>query len=286
VPTTSLVLAAESVKIIGCLAAFQFRKDSGGWAAFRGWNLRGSLVAAGLPSVTYVFQNYCVQIAYQNLDGVVFNVLNQSKILFTAIFVFLIAGRRQSPPQIVALVLVTCAGILVSMPKADETAALSRENQDRQGLGVMCALAAAALSGVGSGITEWALRNGNRNNYLLSLELAAMGLIVILGGLLTGVTADGAVWRTEGLFTRWRFVTVVPVMAQGLSGILVGIVTKISGGVRKVLATICGLILTCFIQQLVYGGYPSFSVILAVPLVASGVYLHATNPPKVSSAEL
>lgn len=34
------------------------------------------------------------QVAYQKLDGIVFNILNQTKMLFTALFVFLIVGRR------------------------------------------------------------------------------------------------------------------------------------------------------------------------------------------------
>lgn len=32
------------------------------------------------------------QVAYQKLDGIVFNILNQTKMLFTALFVFLIVG--------------------------------------------------------------------------------------------------------------------------------------------------------------------------------------------------
>ena len=35
-----------------------------------------------------------VQVAYQKLDGLVFNILNQTKMLFTAFFVYLIVGRR------------------------------------------------------------------------------------------------------------------------------------------------------------------------------------------------
>ncbi|CAE7785766.1 unnamed protein product [Symbiodinium pilosum] len=54
-------------------------------------------MAAGVPSLTYLLQNLCIQAAYQKLDGLVFNILNQTKMLFTALFVYLILGRRQSP---------------------------------------------------------------------------------------------------------------------------------------------------------------------------------------------
>merc|ERR1719460_2990356 len=80
----------------------------------RGWTLRRSLLVAGLPSFTYLAQNICIQIAYQNIDGVVFNILNQSKMPFTALFSFLIIGRRQSRIQCVALLVVSIAGFLIA----------------------------------------------------------------------------------------------------------------------------------------------------------------------------
>merc|ERR1719443_2304605 len=81
---------------------------------FRGWSLREAVLLAGLPSLTYLAQNLCIQIAYQNIDGVVFNILNQSKMPFTALFSFLIMGRRQSRIQCLALLAVTIAGVLIA----------------------------------------------------------------------------------------------------------------------------------------------------------------------------
>jgi len=280
-PTSSLVLAGELVKILGCLP--MLCHEGSGRHALGSWTLRSSLVAAGIPSVTYLVQNYCVQIAYQSLDGVVFNVLNQSKALFTALFAFLIVGRQQSRMQCAALVLVTLGGVLVSVSSRG-AAGNAGEQRGRSTIGVACALLAAALSGLGSGITEWALRRGRRNPFLLSTELAILGCILILASLLLGLTADSEVWRREGLFARWRLLTMVPVLTQSLGGILVGVITKVAGGVQKVLATICGLILSCVLQQVLYGGLPQPSVCVSVPLVAVGIYLHASYPPKIAGS--
>merc|ERR1711971_1497488 len=92
--------------------------------------------------------------------------------------------------------------------------------------------------------------------------------------------------RREGLFSRSTFWTVVPVISIGFSGILVGFVTKVAGGVRKVLATITGLVLTCILQHcssFTSGSsatnLPLSANLFAVPLVAVGVYLHASFPP-------
>ena len=53
-------------------------------------------------------------------DGVVFNILNQTKMLFTAFFVYLIVGRRQSRMQCVALLIISMAGVLVSYSQITE----------------------------------------------------------------------------------------------------------------------------------------------------------------------
>ena len=50
------------------------------------------------------------------------------------------------------------------------------------------------------------------------------------------------------------------------------------------MATICGLILTCMLQQLVLALDLSWTVLAAVPLVAGGIYLHATYPPRPQTA--
>lgn len=277
-PTASLVLGGELAKICFCLWVLL----RGGTHVFNNWTLKGSMVAAGLPSVTYLIQNYCIQIAYQNLDGVAFNVLNQTKALFTALFAFLIAGRRQSRVQCIALLLVTAAAILVSMPAGSKGG--GSKQAENSALGILCALAAAVLSGLGAGITEWAMRRQQRDNYLLSLEIGVLGCCILYCNLLLGWTEESEIWWREGLFTRWRPLTLVPVLTQGFAGIIVGIVTKIAGGVRKILATICGLILTCVLQQLTEGVLPPLSVCVAVPVVAVGIYLHASYPPQAPAS--
>ena len=81
---------------------------NGGWPTAESWIAR-LLVPLRSP-VDYLFSPECMppgqgqcrtaghirlcdsQVAYQKLDGIVFNILNQTKMLFTALFVFLIVG--------------------------------------------------------------------------------------------------------------------------------------------------------------------------------------------------
>ena len=49
--------------------------------ALKGWTFAGSVKAAGAPAVVYAFQNIMIQTAYANMDGLTFNLMNQTKIL-------------------------------------------------------------------------------------------------------------------------------------------------------------------------------------------------------------
>ncbi len=51
----------------------------------------------------YSVQNTLTQLAYRHLDGLTFNLLNQTKTLFAALCVFLLMGNGQTPRQMVAL---------------------------------------------------------------------------------------------------------------------------------------------------------------------------------------
>lgn len=278
-PTSSLVLGAEVAKTLGCIA--MMKSEGSLRDVLRGWNLRTAILMAGLPSVTYLVQNWCIQVAYQNIDGIVFNILNQSKMPFTAIFTFLIMGRRQSRIQCMALLAVTLAGILIaSNAPVNGTNGSPNNGHSQWGVGIACVLLGSALSGLGSGITEWILQGQKRNSYLFSAEMAIFGSLTILCGLaFDRRSSEAQVWREEGLFARWTWYTFIPVLTQGLGGIVVGLITKLAGGVKKGFAVICGLIFTCMWKCFVYGEPLSAQVFLAVPLVGGSIYLHAKYPP-------
>ena len=56
----------------------------------RGWTVAGSLFAAGMPAAIYAFQNLCITTATRRLEPLVFNCLNQTKILWTALFLYFV----------------------------------------------------------------------------------------------------------------------------------------------------------------------------------------------------
>jgi UDP-sugar transporter A1/2/3 len=295
--TSSLVLGAELAKILGCLAMLHASGELR--YVLKGYSVQRAVVLCALPASTYLVQNYCIQVAYQNIDSVVFNILNQSKMLFTAFFSFAIMGRRQSRVQCIALLMVTIAGILISWRSHSDSLSSSATNgqnghsssnghtnghNGQNGhsnwmLGVPCVVVASALSGLGSGLTEWIVQGQKRNTYLFSAEMAVLGCLTILFSLVFDMSPDSSRFREKGLLHGWTLFTLIPVLTQGLGGIIVGLITKTSGGVKKGFAVICGLLLTCAWKCLVDGQPLSLPVCVAVPMVGGSIYLHAKFPP-------
>ena len=129
------------------------------------------------------------EVAYQKLDGIVFNILNQTKMLFTALFVYLMLGRRQSPVQCCALVLLSFSGVLVSLSEARASQPQSASAESFW-MGIFCIVSASALSGFGGAVSEWVLQREQRNSYLFSCEMAVLGCLAILLSRLLSPFAD------------------------------------------------------------------------------------------------
>lgn len=109
VSAQSLVIAEMMVSVILALAVIP--TDN-----FSEWSMFDSLKLAGPPSVMYALRSLFKQSAYRRCDGVTFNVLNQTKVVFCAIAAWLIMGERQTVQQCGALLCAVVAGGLLVIP--------------------------------------------------------------------------------------------------------------------------------------------------------------------------
>ena len=175
----SLVLLCELAKIVVAAVLLVTEGGGEGRSAMRSWRLGDSLASGAVPAAIYAVQNVCIQVGYQNLSGLLFNLLNQTKILFTAVMVYAFMGRVQSGPQVASLLLVLCVGVVLSLPEggvgsifggADD----SDDSDDSGGggdfwLGIVPTLAASLLSGVASGWSQRVMQGkARRHAYLFS----------------------------------------------------------------------------------------------------------------------
>jgi UDP-sugar transporter A1/2/3 len=208
--------------------------------------------------------------AYQNLPPITFNVLNQTKTLSAALCCFLILGRAQSPLQIVSLFLLLLSALVIEkvvplqkysknnvttavVTKGDttpttETVITTVDRRSEIISGVIPLLLASFLSGLAGALSQKSLQNMGRDSYLFTMELSAASLLFLTSSLLIS-SPDGKRIRQDGFFFGWTKQTWIPVITNALGGIIVGLVTKYSGSVRKGFALIFGLLLSGILQS-------------------------------------
>lgn len=117
----------------------------------------GSWKAAGLPAIIYAFQNLLMLQGTYYLDGLTLNLINQTKIIFTAICVYLVLGKPQSGVQCIALLMLFASSILLTLEKP----AGGQGTTDYESwlyLGVVPVATASVLSGIASALSQRSLQ--------------------------------------------------------------------------------------------------------------------------------
>ena len=276
----SLVLGTEVAKIL--IAGAMIAVDGPGALArtFANWTPKAASLSV-LPSLVYAVQNYLLVVGASSLDSVTFNCLNQSKLVSTAACVYVVFGVRQSLTQTLAL-----GGLLVAGAMLQEGGGVTggaEKDADDQGrermkvAGVAAVLAASALSGVASAATQFSLQRLRRSSTALTVEMAVAAIPCLLLAHYAGRDVPSS--EHGGFFRGWTAATLVPVVSSALGGIFVGQITKRLGGVAKGFAIVGGLVLTGILQSLVTGEGLEAKHAVALLLVVSCTYAHASFPP-------
>ena len=278
-----LVMLCELLKMLVAIILLVTEGGAEGMEAIRKWTLRGSLTAGAIPAAIYAVQNVFIQKGMQHCSGLIFNLLNQTKIIFTAVMVYVFMGRRQSGKQVIALAMVLVVGVVLSLPEnfMDLAEATNSENNVEFWSGVMPTLAAALLSGVASGWSQRVMQGrARRHAYLFSAELSFFSAVYLLGKMIqgSGGSFDAVFSRINVLISENPNVW-IPLVTNAVGGIFVGQVIKYAGGVRKSFAVILGIITTGIAEWCWIGIPLSPKIGICVPIVVVAMYTYATNPP-------
>ncbi|EGD76260.1 hypothetical protein PTSG_00963 [Salpingoeca rosetta] len=277
--TTSIILATEATKFVVCAAVISAQHPLG-WRFFKTVRIKDSLRLAGVPAIIYAFQNILILTGTKHLDGLSLNLINQTKTIFSAIFVYLLLGRPQSPMQCVALAIMFGASVLLTGQKEDAGAAVMVEDRDVWLFyGVLPVFAAAVTSGLAGALSQLGLQGKKRDSHLFSMELAVFSMATLLLNLVF-VSNDLEKIQRLGFFHGWTPATAIPIFSSAVGGIVVGLVVKHAGVVAKGFAILLGIVLTAVLEVLVDGHHINTTKLIALPLVLISTYLHMSFPVK------
>jgi len=282
---SSIVLMQEATKFL--IAGIMLLSTHKFKAATHDWNVRTWLKVAGLPSALYAVQNMAALMAYQQLNPLTFNVLNQTKTLSAAVCCYIIMGRQQSLVQMASLVLLLVSTLVmegVSMNTLS-TLSLDLDGSARHFThGIVPIAVASFISGLAGALTQYNLQTGNRDSFLFSMELCVGSCFVISASMLVGVNDDGMAIHQHGFFHNWTLGTLIPILTNAVGGLLVGMVTKYAGSVRKGFALVFGIFLSGMIQTMTssdgddVSAAVTFEDVTGGTLAAIALYLHSTYP--------
>jgi solute carrier family 35 (UDP-sugar transporter), member A1/2/3 len=285
---STVILCQEMLKFF---LAFAMLLLSGNRSnAVSGWTIGCWVTVAFLPAALYALQNMAALQAYQNLDALTFNVLNQTKTLSAALCCYLVMGRKQSYMQVFSLLLLLLSALimekLISLDfflssKATTTLQMPELGSRHWTHGVAPIMLASFISGLSGALSQRNLQakgsgSGGRNPYLFSMELCAASSLILFFSLLA--SPDGKMIAKDGFWNGWTASTWIPIFTNSVGGIVVGLVTKYAGSVRKGFALIFGMFLSGVVQALVTDEGVSVEQGIGGALAAFSLWMHATNP--------
>ena len=281
---SSVILMQELLKFL--LAFFMLVISGSHRSAVSGWNVSTWVTVAFVPAALYSLQNMAALQAYQNLDALTFNVLNQTKTLSAALCCYLVMGRRQSIAQIISLfTLLLSALIMEKLIPLDFFSKANVYSIEISGLdshhwthGVAPIILASFISGLSGALSQKNLQaqGGGRNSYLFSMELCAASALILFFSLL--MSTDGKTIARDGFWNGWTLATWIPILTNSIGGIVVGLVTKYAGSVRKGFALIFGMFLSGIVQATITAEGVSIEQCVGGILAGISLWMHATNP--------
>jgi UDP-sugar transporter A1/2/3 len=211
-----------------------------------------------------------------------FNVLNQTKTLSAALCCFLVIGKPQSKLQVVSLFLLLLSALVIekvipitTKKTRTESTKSSYERQMYLFSGVIPVLLASFLSGLAGALTQRSVQTTGRNAYLFTMELSVASSLFLIMSLLLN-SPDGKRIAKDGFFSGWTATTFIPVFTKALGGVVVGLVTKHAGAVRKGFALIFGLLLSGLLQSKGEGISPE--QVVGGILAAVSLWMHSSFP--------
>lgn len=96
---STVVFMQELTKLVIAIAGISMGKAK--WSdVVSGWTVTSWLRLALLPATIYLVQNICSLLAYENLDPITYNVLNQTKTLSAALCCYIVMKKKQSRMQV------------------------------------------------------------------------------------------------------------------------------------------------------------------------------------------
>ncbi len=258
-----------------------------------------------VPGISYAINNNLEIYALGYMDVTTNRLLNNLKIITTAIFFRVIMNQKQSKQQYVALVLLlfgSCLGSMSTGNKDDGDFFITT-------FGVILMILYACVSGFASVFNEYIMKNGSgcENIFLQNIILYAWGILFNSTGMMYSFFAsssssdlnssEGDLVLSEYESSGYGFVSFLQlvwwtlfVLNGALHGLVISGVMKYLSSIWKLFMSACAIVFAMTAQILVMGASISLSIVSSLVCTASALYLYKTpgvlfKSPETSSSQ-
>ncbi|KAJ3167445.1 hypothetical protein HDU88_002367 [Geranomyces variabilis] len=236
---------------------------------------RADAFALTVPALLYPLQNALNYMAVSQLPAVVFQTVNQTKILMAAVFSILLLKTGPTARQWVALLLLM-TGVIVSEARS------SRPESVNYLFGILAALGATMLSGftgvylerflTGSKVSLWT------RNAQLGIYSAAVSLVIGVGLL------DSQLDPPPRFFENFNAWTYAAISLQAVSGLAVAVVLRYTGSIMKNFASSLAIVLTAILSHFASGFELGLHFALGTGLIFIATWLYVYRKPDSASS--
>jgi UDP-sugar transporter A1/2/3 len=168
----TLVLVCEVMKIAIALA---FLLAQGKWTeATDGWTMRVAATGAFVPAAIYAVQNVLIQISYQHLGSLSFNLVNQSKMFFAALFLWILMGKKHSLQQYLCMGMIMLATVILGLGAGEEDGQHQSSPEYSFWSGFVPCAVASILSGVASAHSQRTLQTNQGQSQNIRLPTVSL----------------------------------------------------------------------------------------------------------------
>jgi len=230
--------------------------------------------ALALPGLAYSIQNILYFEALSHLSVPTYQILSQSKLLFTALFMCTLLQRRLSKMQVFSLVLLMAGTVFTQVSEMPRSSAIGGSAL----WGGFLALTGALLSALPNVYYEKVLKTKGRNQWTSNMQLTFwiwFWLIVItLPSLLgqAGTQAAGGSGMLTGI-TPWVWLVI---WLQSLKCILIPAILKYGDNIVYSYAKPLSILLSAVVTTYVSGILPSKMFVLGGGLVLASIWLYGS----------
>lgn len=258
---------------------------------------RSQVLQLSVPAALYAIQNNLNYFALSRLSAVTFQVVQQLKILTTAMIAVWMLGKRLKPLHWLSLCLLSIGVVIVQVAGINDDRSSNNRSSSVAKQEAWLGFIAVLLNSLSSGFAgiyfeklvksqqrkvlipnsslpsmDYRLSERPRSVWIQSMELGLFGLFFSVILAFSGESAGRI--RTEGFFHGYDAMTWIVVLMQAVGGMLVALVVRYADSILKAFATSASIVLSAVVTFGLMGSELSWTFVAGTTLVIVAVCIY------------